>query len=213
MKRYNKRVFSAIYRIFQLLLSIVALGVTATGAHLFGSWDKGNFAVAVSALSCAYLICTLTLFKFFTAAAALTCDTVGLVLWVISFALVTQVWSGADCSYDFSDSYYYYYVDFDWSKICHVYMVVIAFGAVNWVSYLVSVFWIARLASMRRTASLSLAMGVLTHANDEPPTDIEADAAVGLQDIRPTTEAPRQSGSATIAANDVSQPEEESKLN
>ncbi|RLV86084.1 hypothetical protein JA9_005014 [Meyerozyma sp. JA9] len=212
MKRYAKQVLSAIYRIFQFFLSLAALGVSATGITLAGNWDRGNFALAVSALSCAYLICTLTLFKVFTAAAALACDIIGLILWVVSFALVTQVWVGANCSYDFSDYYSYYYIDFDWSKICTVYMVVIAFGAINIVSYLVSVCCIARLTSKRRTASKSLGVGVLTHAYDEPPNDFEAGAAAGLQDIRPTTQAPRQSGSATLAANDLSQPEEESKL-
>lgn len=113
MKKYNERVFSAIYRILQLSFSIVALGVSAAGVHLMGSWDKGNFAIAISALSCVYLISTLTLYKYFTANVALACDICGFVLWIISFALVTQVWTGADCSYNFSYSYYYYYVDFD----------------------------------------------------------------------------------------------------
>jgi hypothetical protein len=213
MKRSTKRVCSASYRILQLCFSIVALGVSATGAHLAGSWEKGNFALAVSALSCIYLVCTLTLFKVFNAVAAFIFDLIGLILWVVSFALVTQVWAGADCSYDYSYYYYYYYIDFDWSKICHVYIVVMAFGAVNFVSYLVSVIWIARLASMKRSTSWVMAMGVLTYANDDPADDIEAGRAAGLQETRPTTEAPGQSGSTTLAANGLSQPEEESKLN
>ena len=83
-----------------------------------GSWDKGNFAIAVSALSCVYLTSTLTLYKYFTAIVALCCDIIGFILWIISFALVTKVWSGADCSYDFSSSYYYY-IDFDYVGFVH----------------------------------------------------------------------------------------------
>ncbi|EDK35905.2 predicted protein [Meyerozyma guilliermondii ATCC 6260] len=196
MMKYHKRAFSAIYRIVQLLFSIAALGVSAAGVHLMGSWEKGNFSIAVSALSCVYLISALTLYKYFTAIVALCCDIIGFVLWIISFALVTQVWSGADCSYDFSSSYYYYYIDFDWSKICHVYMVVIAFGAVNWVSYLGSIFCIARLTS--RKDSSFLVMDVLSYA-DEPVNDIEA--AVSLEAAPPAN-----------IVNDVSQPEE-TKLN
>ncbi|RLV86085.1 hypothetical protein JA9_005015 [Meyerozyma sp. JA9] len=213
MKRSTKRVFSAVYRILQLAFSMGALGVSAAGVYFNGGWDRGNYAIAVGAMSCLYLMATLMLYKFFTAPIALACDSIAFLLWLISFALITHVWSGADCSYDFSYWYYYYYIYIDWGKICHLYMVLIGLGAANWALYLASIFCIARLASKDRTSSRPLAVGVLSFANDDPANDMEADAAVNRQETGPTTEAPPPSGSVTLAANDVSQPEEEAKLN
>lgn len=87
MKRSTKRVFSAVYRILQLAFSMGALGVSAAGVYFNGGWDRGNYDIAVGAMSCLYLMATLMLYKFFTAPIALACDSIAFLLWLISLPL------------------------------------------------------------------------------------------------------------------------------
>ncbi|RLV83625.1 hypothetical protein JA9_004832 [Meyerozyma sp. JA9] len=120
-----------IIRGIQLVFSIIGLGVSAGTVHQFGSWDRGNFAVAASVISFVYLLVTIFAFPFISPLVSLVAESILMIFWLAAFAAVADVFGSASCSYT-TYSYTFH------STGCRLSKTFIAFGVLNWVMFLVS---------------------------------------------------------------------------
>ena len=120
-----------IVRGIQLVFSIIGLGVSAGAVHQYGSWDRGNFAVAASVISFVYLLVTIFAFQFISPLVSLVAEIILMIFWLAAFAAVADVFGSASCNYTvYSYSFH--------STGCRLSKTFIAFGVLNWVLFLIS---------------------------------------------------------------------------
>lgn len=124
-------ILALIVRGIQLVFSIIGLGVSAGAIEKFGSWDRGNFAVAASVISFVYLVVTIVAFQFISPLVSLVAEIILMILWLAAFAAMADVFGSTSCSYAF------YYTTYH-STGCRLSKTFIAFGVLNWVMFLLS---------------------------------------------------------------------------
>lgn len=111
-----------------MLFSILGLGLSAGAVSSYGSYDRTNFAVAVSVISFIYLVVTFVAYRFISPFISLIAESILFIFWLAAFAAVADVFGSATCSY------HGFFGSFD-SSGCKTSKAFIAFGVLNWILF------------------------------------------------------------------------------
>lgn len=86
-------------RSIQILFVIIALA-TAAASVSGAAFSFANMALATSVIAFVYLVATLFAYPFVNSLTILIAESILTILWLIAFALITNLYGGGSCSWD-----------------------------------------------------------------------------------------------------------------